>query len=288
MRWPTSPSSVAENSIVWRRATQWRRIHSTCGVNPSSAMRSASSRTTTSTEPRLDLVRLDQVDQPQRRGHDDLDAEAQLLDLVGPAGPAVHGEHALAGVGGDRLEHLGDLDRQLTRGHEHEAERPAAAGHSVIRASIGTPKRERLARAGAGPPAHVAALHRHGDGRGLDLERLGETHRGEPGVDALAARRVRRSRSVCRREAAVVMVVRLVGRAPPAWSPLLATVAVAPSACRRGRRRRGQPADEQHLTWCNAGYRHRATRPGFRGCPPIPGCGSVDGVMNRTDLLLLT
>ncbi len=130
------------------------------------------------------LVRLDEVDQPQRRGHDDLDAEAQLLDLVGPAGPAVHGEHALAGVGGDRLEHLGDLDRQLTRRDEHEAERPSGGG------DLGDPghhrhaEGERLARSGAGAPADVAALHRHGDGRGLDHERLGEPHRGQPGVDA--------------------------------------------------------------------------------------------------------
>ena len=39
-----------------------------------------------------DLVRLQQVDEAQRRGDDDLDALAQLVDLVRPAGPAVDGE----------------------------------------------------------------------------------------------------------------------------------------------------------------------------------------------------
>ena len=48
-RCATSPSSVAENSIVWCVPVTLRRIHSTCGVKPSSAMRSASSSTTIST-----------------------------------------------------------------------------------------------------------------------------------------------------------------------------------------------------------------------------------------------
>ena len=42
-RLATCPSSVAENNIVWCTAVTWRMIHSTWGINPSSAMRSASS-----------------------------------------------------------------------------------------------------------------------------------------------------------------------------------------------------------------------------------------------------
>ena len=37
---------VAENNIVWCGAVTWRMIHSTCGMKPSSAMRSASSMAT--------------------------------------------------------------------------------------------------------------------------------------------------------------------------------------------------------------------------------------------------
>ena len=42
---------------------------------------------------------------------------------------------------------------------------------------------ERLAGTGLGPAAHVAALHRHRDGLGLDRERLGESLRRQPVVD---------------------------------------------------------------------------------------------------------
>ena len=183
MRWPTSPSSVAENSIVWVRPVQWRRIHSTCGVNPSSAMRSASSSTTTSTsasETSFDLSRsinrsgvATTISTPSCR------ASTWCV----PAGPAVHGEDPLTGVLGDRFEHLGDLHGELPRRHEHEAARAGRLGAVEDAGEHRDTEGERLARARAGPAAHVAALHRHGDGSGLDLERLGEPGGGESIVD---------------------------------------------------------------------------------------------------------
>ena len=130
-----------------------------------------------------DVVRLEQVDQPQRRGDDDLDTFLQGLDLVVPAGPAVDGEDPLTGVLGDRFEHLGDLHGELPRRHEHEPARAGRLGGVEDAGEHRDTEGERLARARAGPAADVAALHRHGDGGGLDLERLGEPGGGEPVVD---------------------------------------------------------------------------------------------------------
>ena len=48
----TAPSSVAEKSIIWMSWGTWRRIHSTGGRKPRSAMRSASSTATTRTPSR--------------------------------------------------------------------------------------------------------------------------------------------------------------------------------------------------------------------------------------------
>ena len=52
IRRSTSPSRVAEKSIDWCGRTRWRSSHSTWGVNPMSAIRSASSSTTVSIWPR--------------------------------------------------------------------------------------------------------------------------------------------------------------------------------------------------------------------------------------------
>ena len=164
---------------------QWRSTHSTCGVKPSSAIRSASSSTTTCTDPRL--TSFDLIRSMSRSGVATTisDAAAQLLHLIRPAGAAVHGEHAMAGVRGDRLEHLGHLDRQLAGRHEHEAERTAGGSAvSVMRASIGTPNASVLPEPVRARPQTSRPCHRHRDGRGLDHERLGETHRREPDVDA--------------------------------------------------------------------------------------------------------
>ena len=58
---PTSPSSVAENSIVWRASSVSSSSCAPAGRKPMSAMRSASSITTVSTESRRHRVLLDEV-----------------------------------------------------------------------------------------------------------------------------------------------------------------------------------------------------------------------------------
>ena len=126
-----------------------------------------------------------------------------------PAGAAVDRQDPHAGVGGDGLEHLGHLDGQLTRRHEHEAERLAGLGDVGDAGQHRHAERERLARSGLGPTAHVATLHRDRDRLGLDRERLGETAGGEAVVDALGhaeigepGRRLDRRQRVDRREVA--------------------------------------------------------------------------------------
>ena len=133
----------------------------------------------------VDLVRLQQVDQAQRGGDHELDAACQVVDLAVPAGPAVDREDLHAGVGGDRLEHLGHLHGELARRHEHQAERLARLGDIGDAGEHRHAEGERLAGTGLGPTAHVAALHGDRDGLGLDRERLGESARREARVDPL-------------------------------------------------------------------------------------------------------
>ena len=185
MMWPTSPSSVAENSIVWVRPVQWRRIHSTCGVKPSSAIRSASSRTTMSTSASATSPALSRSIKRSGVATTISTPSPRAVDLLRPARPAVHGEDALAAVVGDRFEHLGDLHGQLTGRYEHEAERAVGSRLLDDPRQHRHAERQRLAGAGARPAAHVAAGEGDGDRRALDLERLGVTGRGEAGVDAL-------------------------------------------------------------------------------------------------------
>ena len=109
----------------------------------------------------------------------------RALDLVRTARPAVHGEDPLAAVVGDRFEHLGHLHGQLTGRYEHEPERAAGGRPLDDPRQHRHAERQRLARAGARPAAHVVAGEGDGDRRALDLERLGEAGGGEAGVDAL-------------------------------------------------------------------------------------------------------
>ena len=63
-----------------------------------SAMRSASSRTTTSISATDTAPRSVEVDQPARGGDDDVDALAELLDLALDVGAAVDDDDAQAAV----------------------------------------------------------------------------------------------------------------------------------------------------------------------------------------------
>ena len=70
----------------------------------------------------------DQVGQPARGGDDDVRPPLQGVDLRALRDPAVDGRHPQAHCLGQRLEHLLDLGRELTRRHEHEPARPACRG----------------------------------------------------------------------------------------------------------------------------------------------------------------
>ena len=102
-----------------------------------------------------------------------LDAVAQVGDLAVHAGAAVDGGHPAVDGLGQRLEHLGDLEGELAGGHEDEAAGPLRLGP----ADAGEQREaegERLARAGLGLAAHVAAGEAVGDGEGLDGEGGGD------------------------------------------------------------------------------------------------------------------
>ena len=129
------------------------------------------------------LVRLDQIDQAQRRGDHDLDALGQFIDLVVAGGAAVDGQHPHAGVMGDGLEDLGDLDGEFAGRNEHESERTRRLR------LVGDPRQHRhaecegLARAGLRTAADVLAGDGDRNRLGLDVERLGEPTGCETVVD---------------------------------------------------------------------------------------------------------
>ena len=251
MRWPTSPSSVAENNIVCVRPVQWRRIHSTCGVNPSSAIRSASSSTTTSTSANETSSDFSRSISRSGVATTISTPSLELVDLVVPAGPAVHGEDPLAGVVGDRFEHLGDLDGELAGGHQDEPERAASArprrgcGRASARRTrascpsrcgpgrrrrgpawrLGSPRsgsrtagrtRPRRGRRRCGRDAEVGEAGRRLDGRHRGMVVSAEVLATWTGWSEEAGRRARRRRrGAPRRGVASVMVAARVAGRPP-------------------------------------------------------------------------
>ena len=119
---------------------------------------------------------LGQVDQPARRGDDDVDALVELLDLALDVGAAVDDHDALSGRLAERLEHVGHLDGELTGGHEHEGPgRVGAAGPGPHQQ--GEAEGERLARPRLRLAAHVASGDPVGDGERLHREGGGDALR---------------------------------------------------------------------------------------------------------------
>ena len=70
-----------------------------------------------------DLVRLDEIDQAQRRRNDDFNALGHLLNLVMPRRSAVDGQHGHPGMTGNRLQHFGNLHGQFASRHQDKPER---------------------------------------------------------------------------------------------------------------------------------------------------------------------
>ena len=253
MRWPTSPSSVAENSIVWVPPGAVAQdpldlrgepvVGHAVGLVEHDDLRRRPSSTSSG---------LQEVDQPQRRGDDDLDARRRA-PRPGRAGWRRRTPAARACRRGRRPARAPRRPGRPARGSERARGRAAAGGLGLV-GDAGQHRHaegERLAGAGAGPAAHVAALHRHRDGLGLDLERLGEARTRRARRRCAAARRASANRSAAR-PAAGSVVKAGESRGVHRWS---ATVG-------RGTRRParsppaagGAPPLERLLSWWQPGY----------------------------------
>ncbi len=144
---------------------------------------------------------VEQVDQPARGRHDDVHAVPQRGDLAAVRHAAVDRRDGHADAAAERREHVRDLLRQLTRGHQHQA-----AGRALGTGRAGQPgqhrqaERERLARAGLCPAEHVPPGHRVRERPRLDRERLRYVPRREradqPLGQAELAERRRRGRGL--------------------------------------------------------------------------------------------
>ena len=124
----TAPSRVAENSRVWWARSRRRNTHSTWGMNPMSAMRSASSSTKVSTSATETSPAVTEVDEPPGGGDDHVHPSTHLLHLALDVGAAVDGGDSEADRLGQRVEHLAHLDSELAGGHQHQGPRPARFG----------------------------------------------------------------------------------------------------------------------------------------------------------------
>ena len=125
-----------------------------------------------------------QVIEHAPRGADhDLRAAAQRADLVVHRRAAVDGHDVQVRSLRVLVQGLGDLHRQLARGHEHEGAGLAAIGPGVTRQPIEQRQRERrrLAGAGCGQAEHVAAREQDGDGLALNRRGFFVAERGDRG-----------------------------------------------------------------------------------------------------------
>ena len=138
-----------------------------------SSMRSASSSTSTCSAGEVDVALFHQIDQPARRGHDQVDAAAQRLDLRAFADAAEDrrvAQRQMPAVGADVLF---DLRDQLARRRDHQHAHACAVGRRR-----GQPfeqrqhERRRLAGAGLRDADDVAAGEDHGNRLRLDRRRL--------------------------------------------------------------------------------------------------------------------
>ena len=167
------PRTAASGAACSRR----RSTHSTWGMKPMSAMRSASSSTRVSRSATDELAPVAEVDEPARRGDDHVDALAQLGHLAVDVGTAVDGDGPRARASwpaGPRTSCTWTASSRVgsrTRARGGPGGRPRLG--PAPRARLG-PLQERhaegegLARAGLGLAADVAAGQGVGDGQGLN------------------------------------------------------------------------------------------------------------------------
>ena len=180
---PTSPSSVAEKSIVCR--SRGRRADDPLDLRPEAHVEHPVGLVE---DEDVDVVErdhlaLDEILQPAGRRDDDVRA-LELLRLRADRSAAV-GEADLDALRrGERLDLLGDLERELAGRHEHERRRGLAVGGRPLdeRDAEG----ERLARARRRLREDVATREGVREDEGLDAERLGDAAGRERLLDGLA------------------------------------------------------------------------------------------------------
>ena len=180
---PTSPSSVAENSSVWRSRGVMRDDPVDDGLEAH-------------VEHPVGLVEDEQLDlrrarrrarsirSSSRPGRRDEHVRAPgLLGLVVDADAAVDGGDARPRACMTPAELVDDLRGELARRGEDEGGRPGAV--RVDEVGQRHAEGERLARAGGGLDEHVVAVEHVGDDERLDRERRVEAALGERAGDGL-------------------------------------------------------------------------------------------------------
>ena len=116
----------------------------------------------------------DQVPEPARTGHRDVDAATQRGELAAETDAAVEGGDSLPAAGAHHEPHLLlDLSRQLAGGREHQC--PGLAGTGPLDpGGDREPEGDGLARSRRRLPADVLPVERRRDGQRLDRERGGD------------------------------------------------------------------------------------------------------------------
>ena len=148
-----------KNSVCRFAAADVRSTRRMSGRKPMSSMRSASSSTRYSRPRELRVRRAEVIEQPARRGDDDVHAAAERVLLRPHADAAEHGGGGERRVHGEVVEILENLRRQLARRRQHERarRRRAACSMSCAGSAAGTPRscrcRSWRRRAGRAPRA---------------------------------------------------------------------------------------------------------------------------------------
>ena len=117
---------------------------------------------------------LDQVDQPARRGDDDVDAAAEPLDLLADGRAAEDGRDPQPERRSSGSSASATCSASSRVGHQDQAARRLRARAAALASEPGQHRQaegEGLAGAGLRAAEHVAAGERVGQRRGLDRER---------------------------------------------------------------------------------------------------------------------
>ncbi len=188
-RSPTSPSSVAENSIVWRLARDAAEdpldLRAEAHVEHPVGLVEDEDRDVVE----RDQPALDQVLQTARRRDDDLRA-LRALRLGADRRAAVDGGDSEALRAGELLELLGDL-RSRARASGRARAPWVSARPPVVFSTIGIANASVLPEPVGDFAEHVVAGERVGQDEGLDAERLVDAAGGERLLDEPGSRRGR-------------------------------------------------------------------------------------------------